>query len=326
MKCRLLCSGCCKLGSECDSAHNDSFPDTVPRIRRSGRGRYQSWLDSRRLHPDGPLNKQRVRTPDSIEAIYRVPWASCPPVIADSRERSCSWRRMRGNPWIFVQAFPQFRQINCCTIIHTGTSGGLSRWNLVSGLSVQLVTSGEWRTPSLSSRHQPLPSISSVIQAHWGSHWSKCFTSNWKKEEKRPCFTHWMCGFFVGSKPEIGYLIHRAITKKREVHLKMRCHQRVSLLWLRLPTFKRDLMRNGSHSYRQFHSALFSIISVAHLGVSVEPLKVARLPSDSSSTISQVILDTGETIPSVLVLKNKSIMTWFPREHNNLKCCLFCLF
>lgn len=79
MKSRLLCSGSCRLGRGCDSTHNDSFPDTIPSIRRSGRERYKSWLDSRQLHPDGPLNKQRVRAPDNIEAIYRFPWASCPP-------------------------------------------------------------------------------------------------------------------------------------------------------------------------------------------------------------------------------------------------------
>lgn len=27
-------------------------------------------------------------------------------------------------------------------------------------------------------------------------------------KEEKPCFTHGMCGFLVGSKPEIGYLIH----------------------------------------------------------------------------------------------------------------------
>lgn len=82
--------------------------------RGVGRRRHKSRLDPPKLRLDGPLNNQRGRAPDSIEAIYcfrgglHEPPA---PVIADRRESSCSRRAMLGNPLLFVQASPRFMEL-----------------------------------------------------------------------------------------------------------------------------------------------------------------------------------------------------------------------
>lgn len=102
MKCRLLRSGSCRLEkgvwfhTQWFISKYQSHGVRSPASAGVAGGRHKSWLHSRRLHPDGPLNNQCGRAPDNIEPIYRFPWGCAsllllPSQIAGSAAAHREW-------------------------------------------------------------------------------------------------------------------------------------------------------------------------------------------------------------------------------------------
>lgn len=288
MKCRLLRSESCRLGNEVwfrtrwfvFRYSTQAVMWEAPAVG-SGRGRYKSWLDSRRLHPDEPLNKQRVRAADNIQAIYRFPWGCVSLLrlwLLITGSAAALWERCQGILESLCRCFPN--------------SGGLIVAQLFTQ-EHQEICQGEtwwlgwvcsWQHLANDARHHRHQGIRhSRRPPVWSKHTGMCVSLSAKRnKEKRPCFTHGMCGFFCGQQTrdcvlgsqshhkEVWSASETAFVLAQSAHIQMWFNAKWLTFLQAIPQW--SFLNNQCRSPQ--------CITVA------ESLKVARLPSDSSSSLS----------------------------------------